>query len=239
MTTPNYTSVEDLRNFKVAGEKVLLTQYSDDELELNINIAESIVESYVNTIFYKIEGDSQYFNGNGNQNLYIAQILNYPIISASACTEVDEEDNLLHTFEEGPDFVVKPWYVAKTWTALSARLSIGSSGPTWPRGFRNIKITGDWGHEEVPVEVTRATILLALEISKPGSSGLQNTNIARQEWDDYKVQYKGQSDKPPEPSDTTGFDFIDRLLDKWRFKPDLFLTPEVHIPAFTGHNYVY
>lgn len=235
---PNYATVAQLRAFKVAGATIDLSAYSDAELGLNLDIAESIVESYTNTIFYQIT-QSIYFNGNGNQNLYVAQILNYPIISASACTDVDENDVVFHTYEEGPDFIVQPWYLAKTWNNFSARLSIGSSGPTWPKGFRNIKVTGDWGYAEVPVAVTRATLLIAAEISKPGSSGLLNTNIAKQRWDDYEVQFKGLGQNPPEPSDTTGFDFIDRLLDKWRFKPDLFLTPDAHMPAFTGHTYVY
>lgn len=234
MTTPNYTTVQQFKDFKVAGVKLSLNSYSDSELEVNLNIAESIVESYVNTLFYEIE-QSVYFNGSGTQVLFIAQVLNYPIISASTCTEVDENDTVLYTFTEGTEFVVQPWYLAKHWMRQTARLGIGTGGPTWPKGARNIKVTGTWGRSEVPVEVTRATLLLAAEICRPGSSGLAANNVAQQDWDDYKVQFKGQSQLPPNPGDSTGFDFIDRLLDKWRVRPDLFLTPQTHIPSFTQY----
>ena len=226
----NYATVLQLRGLKVSGEQVDLSAYSDAELLENLTIAESIIEGYTGTIFYKMENESRYFNGAGTQNIYLAQVLNYPIISASTCTEVDENDTVLFTYDEGPDFVVKPWYLAKTWSDFSARLAIGTSGPTWPRGYRNIKVTGDWGREDVPTEVTRATLLLAVEMSKAGSSGLASNQIARQEWDDYKVQYKGSTGTALDPTTTTGFDFVDRILDKWRFRPDMFLTPEVHLP---------
>jgi hypothetical protein len=229
----NYATVAQLRNFRVGGELVDLGGYDDATLLENIELAESIVESYVNTIFYTIT-QTVYFNGNGNLNLYVAQILNYPIISASTCTDVNEADEVLWTFTEGVDFVVKPWYLSKNWNRLSARLVSGSTGPTWPVGLRNIKVEGTWGRSTVPVEVKRATLLLATEISKPGSSGMLDGNTAKEEWSDYKVEHMGTSKAPPEPSDTTGFEFTDRLLDKWRFRPDLFLTPETHVPTFTG-----
>jgi len=227
----NYATIDELQDFKVAGATIDLSVYNSYELQDNLDIAESIVESYVNTIFYEIE-QSIYFSGNGNQNLYIAPLLNYPIISASVCTEVDENDIVLWTYTEGVDFVIKPWYLSKNWNRLSFRVASGSTGPTWPRGCRNIKVTGTWGYSDVPVEVKRATLLLAAEISIPGSSGLASNTIARQEWDDYKVQFRGLSQNPPEPSDSTGFDLVDRLLDKWRFRPDMFLTCESHLPNF-------
>lgn len=227
---PNYATVADLLSFKVSCQS-LGFECCEDQLEGNLVIAESIVESYVNTLFYPIT-QVVYFDGPGNQNLYLSQLLNYPIISASTCTEVNENDTVLFTYTEGTDYIVKPWYLSKNWTRESGRLGIGQSGPTWPRGSRNIKVVGTFGYAEVPAEVKRATLLLAAEVTKPGSSGFAPNHIASQVWDDYKVTFKGQSQTQPSPSDSTGFEFVDRLLDKWRFKPDLFLVPQTHMPEF-------
>lgn len=223
--TLHYATVADLLNFKSSGHTIDFCEYTNEDLETNLAIAESIVESYVNTLFYEIT-QAVYFNGSGNQNIYLAQLLNYPIISASACTEVDENDEVLFTYTEDTDYVIRPWYLSKNWTRESGRLEIGQSGPTWPHGCRNIKVTGVYGYEEVPPEVKRATLVLAAEVSIPGSTGFASNHIAKQQWDDYVVTFKGQSQIQPSPSDSTGFEFVDRLLDKWRFKPDLFLLAE-------------
>ena len=226
----HYATANKLRNFKVAGKPIDFCSLSDTELEENLALAETIIESYVMTIFYSTTR-TVYFNGNGNQNLYIAPELDYPIISVTSCTEVDELDNVLRTFEEPEDYVIYPWFLSKNWARQTGRLQAGSSAPTWPRGCRNVKVVGAFGRAEVPVEVARACVILAAEMSIPGSSGLIAGNISKREWEDFKVQYKGQL--APSPSDSTGFEFVDRLLDKWRISPSMFLTPEEHLPSFT------
>lgn len=231
MTMGNYATATDVREQKISGVVVDLAVYTDAEIEENIGIAESIIEGYLNTIFYSVSA-IEYFNGTGNQNLYVYQRLNIPLISASACTEVNTNDDVLFEFVEGTDFTIQGWYLAKVWHSGSARNIIGSAGPTWRKGHRNIKIDGEWGRAAVPVEIKRATVLLALEISLPGSSKLKSNAWFKRRWDDFEEQTRGSSDKMPDPGDSTGFDFIDKLIDKHRFKPDMFLTPEVHIPIF-------
>ncbi len=226
----HYATVNKLRNYKVGGRPIDFCRLTDAELEENLSLAETIIESYVMTLFYTIT-KTVYFNGNGNQNLYIAPQLNYPVISVSSCTEVNDLDAVLRTYEQPQDYVVTPWYLSKNWTNQTARLGTSTSGPTWPRGCRNIKVVGVFGRAEVPVEVTRSCIILAAEMSIPGSSGLIAGNISKREWEDFKVQYKGQT--APTPSDSTGFEFVDRLLDKWRISPGMFLTPDEHMPQFT------
>ena len=223
--TLKYTTVDLLKAFKINGSLLNLGGYSTDELAVNLQIAENIVENYTGTIFYSFTA-TKLFSGRGTQCIYFANVQNYPIVSASTCTEVNDKGDLLRTFTEGIDFTLEPWFISKTWQLGTARDITASQGPAWRVGSNNIKIVGTWGRSTVPPEVMRGTLLLAAELSKSESTGLARSNISKQKWEDYAVEYAGGTQNPPAPSETTGFPFVDMLLVKYRTSPDLFLTPD-------------
>lgn len=71
-----------------------------------------------------------------------------------------------------------------------------------------VDICGVWG---VPVSksLKRAIILLALEYTQPGISGMQatDTGVDRVTWSDFSIEYSNS-----EPGHSTGFREVDRLL---------------------------
>tara|TARA_R110002020_G_scaffold34660_4_gene105272 strand:+ start:787 stop:1473 length:687 start_codon:yes stop_codon:yes gene_type:complete len=226
---PTYTTEAALLAYKVSGSTVDLSAFSTAELEAEIDFIEVIINTYTGTSFYHETDTTYYLDGAGDRTLFFYPKLNIPNISISSILEVDEQDKTLFTFNAATDYHRDMWYVNKTWADRSeSRRAMFGGGAEWPKGIRNLKITGAWGYASVPALVTRATILLTLESLLPGSTGLQQTGVEERRWDDYKVRYAQSEDIGP--ADSTGFVTVDQMLHTYLFRPDMFLTPQVYAP---------
>lgn len=226
---PTYTTVNAVRGHKVAGETVNLSGYEDSDISTEIDLVENIIDAYTGTSFDSITSTAYYFDGNGHRSLFFYPLLSIPNVSVSEVLEVDEDDNTLFTFVANTDYHRKDWQINKTWIGRTeSRRAFSRSGTVWPTGIRNIKITGDWGYASVPNLVARATILLVLESLMPGSAQLARTGVIEERWDDYRIRRESEEDLTP--LDSTGFPKVDMLLETYVFRPDMFLTPQVHAP---------
>jgi len=130
--------------------------------------------------------------------------------SVDTLVEVDlDGTTVLDTFVEDDDFKLYPFYLetARDFPGDSPRRRFGSGG-VWPKGQNNIVLTGTWGHEVVPPEIKRATILLVLERLIPGSTRTAPKDVTQAVWNDFTITFKGGEMAGRE----TGFAEVDRLL---------------------------
>lgn len=228
----NYADADALKALKVQGAVLDLSAFSDEELEADIELAEFIIEKYTNTIFYLKTAETNLLDGTGDRVLFVYPKVPYPLVSVTEVLEVDELGQTLWTFETPDDFWYDGYSLQKNWTDRESgrRGASRSGGVTWPKGVRNIKVTGNWGRASVPAPITRATLLLAAEMLKPGSTKLSSSvSVEEKEWEDYRVRYKRDTGKTT-VMDSTGLDFVDMLLDCYRVTPAMFLVPPSHAP---------
>ena len=207
----NYVTAASLRTFKINGCEVSdqLCDYQDAELEVDIVLAEEVIEDYTRDIFYS-KTETNLFDGNGLTRFFFFPEIKYQIISVTTVKELDlDGTTVLDTFVEDVDFKTYPNHLE---TALqvdgdSPRRRFGTGG-IWPKGQNNIEVAGSWGKSSTPAAITRATILLVLEDILPGSTGMIRGDAVEAEWDDFRVELN-----PIDGSDaSTGWDKVDRLL---------------------------
>lgn len=220
---PNYVTVAQLKAYKVNGVVADLTAYTDAEIEARILLAEELVETFTRNKFYSAS-ESKLFNGNGLTQLHFGSRTNLQLLSVSALVELDEEGEIVYTYEN-EDYDAFAYYLELLQPFESKRIRVGSAiefGWGWPVGVNNIRVTGSWGASSVPLAIKEAVSLLALESLIRGSAGLVGSGTIRQKWEDYEVVHGATSGTGANPGNSTGYDYVDRLLDPYTYHASMF-----------------
>lgn len=209
----NYATIAQVKAFKVQGVVAPLTgAYSDSEIEDEITIAEAVIEAICGDQFYD-EAATYKFDGNGLTKLFFQPTVPFRLLSVTTVKDYDVDGStVLYTYTEGTDFKVYDYYLetARSFAGDSPRRRFGSGG-VWPKGQENIVIDGTWGRAAVPPEITRATILMALERMLPGFCELSPTDVVQASWDDFQITVKGEE----LVGQSTGFLQVDILLSRF------------------------
>jgi len=215
----NYVTVAEVRAFKIAGEVIDLSAYTDDEVEEHIGLSESFVEAICNDIFYA-KDETNRFDGNGLTQLHFQPLVVYPLISIVSCKDIDIDGAELEEYVEGDDFVRYDHYIQTALAFPEDRPRRGVfRGGVWPKGQKNIVVEGRWGREETPPEIKRAVMLLTLESLQPGSTKQVPVDAQQIIWPDFTVTFKGTAESI---GMETGFPQVDRLLYNYVNWVDLF-----------------
>ncbi len=219
----NYAANADVTGFKIDGSTIDLTQYTSGEITTEIAFAEELIEEICEDIFYS-KTETNTFDGTGNVKLFFMPKVKYRLLTVTSVRELDlDGTTVLDTLTENVDFKLYPFYVetSRYVEGDSPRRRFGTGG-VWPTGQNNIQIAGTWGHPAVPAEIKRATILLALERLKPGSTNQTPGDVRSIGWDDFRVSFKasGASNTYSE----TGLNEVDRILRRYLNDVDLFLS---------------
>jgi len=220
---PNYITVAQVKAYKVNGVAVTLTDYSDAEIEARILLVEERIEAYTRKKFYTETG-YKLFDGNGLTQLHFGKRTNLQLLTISSLEELDDEGTSVYTYEN-EDYDAFPYHLVLLQPYDSRRIRVGSAidfGSGWPKGTNNIKVTGTWGETSTPLAVKEAAALLSLESLIKGSSGLVNSSTVRQKWEDYEVVHGSTAGTGATPGNSTGFDYVDRLLEPYMFHPNMF-----------------
>jgi hypothetical protein len=215
----NYATVAEVKAFKVDGSVVDLTGYTDAEIEVEIGLAEDIIEGICNDIFYE-KDEVLRFDGNGLTRLFFKPLVTYKLLSINSVKEYDlDGTTVLYDYVENEDYKRYDFYIETAreyWDELysprkRSQFNFGYDF-VWPKGQKNIVVDGTWGNEEIPPAIKRATILLTLEKLIPGSAGLSTpSDVTQASWSDFTISFStGGNDY----GDTTGYPEIDRLLYK-------------------------
>lgn len=204
----NYCTVSEVKAFKINGQVVDLTAFTDPEIDAEIDLAEAIVERITNDIFFS-DPDIKRFDGKGLTRLFFYPETSFRLISVNSITRVAFDGvTVRDTLIEDTDFKRYEFFL------------VLDAGETWPIGRKNIVIDGTWGQSTVPPEIKRAVCLLALERLLTGITQLTSDVVKRAEWDDFSIEF-GSGDRAF-TGHTTGFFEIDRLLDSFVNYIDMF-----------------
>lgn len=218
----NYATIAEVKAFKVDGAvSGVASNYTDGEIQTELDLVEEIIEVICNDIFYT-KTETNYFDGNGLVKLYFFPEIPYRLISITSCKDYDiDGTTLLDTYVENSDFKKYHYYLetARAYAGDSPRRRFGSGG-VWPKGQKNIAIAGTWGRSAVPAAIKRATLLLTLERLSPGFCELSPTDVKQGAWDDFTITFSGREF---EVGQSTGFVQVDMLLIKYVNYVDLFL----------------
>lgn len=170
-TWGNYITKTDLTNAGVA-----LGSHSDAEVLEMIQRAEALVEQHTKKVFYAATA-TKYFDGNGQRVLLFIQRTTSPLISITGNTvyiiDPTMSDEVIDSAVLNTDFFLSP---EGDYLELCSESEVDPRSPlsrgTWPRGTRNIKITGSWGIASVPPGIKRAAVLLVAHEVDPNYAGL-------------------------------------------------------------------
>ena len=219
----NYATVAEVKAYKSGGvASGVASSYSDAEIEIEIGLMESFVDSICGDVFYP-KTETNLFDGKGLCRLFFIPQVSYRLVTVTSVKEYDlDGTTALDTFVENVDFKAYPYYLD---TALesdgdSPRRAFGPGGH-WPKGQRNIAVAGTWGRSAVPPEVKRAVLILVLERLMPGFTRTAPADIKQATWPDFTVTFKGTEENI---GMSTGFAEVDRLLKQHVNYADLFLS---------------
>ncbi len=208
---PNYATAGDVLDFKVNGRLIDLGAYTTLDIEEDLDLAEELINSITGDRFSAIT-ETNLFDGNGLTKLFFPPGIPYRNLTVSSVQEFDlDGTTVLDTFVEDQDFKRYPFYIetARAFDTDTARRRFGSGG-IWPKGQENISIAGTWGMATTPIAIKRATILLALERMRPGSTKLQSGEVSSVTWPDFSMSLSAAGESITGQS--TGYNYIDRLL---------------------------
>ncbi len=205
-----YTTVSEIRNYKVNGRKIRdLIKYTDAEIVTKILLTAQQIESICGDIFYPLE-QTYYFDGSGDVKQYFVPKISQPLVSVESVVEVDTDGTTeLNEWTQDEDFKLYPYYLetCQYYDDESPRRRFGRGG-TWPRGQQNIKITGTWGRSSTPMEIQEAARLLTLERLIPGSTQMGARDVKQAVWNDFTITFRGGDNFGA----ASGFEEVDRLL---------------------------
>lgn len=224
MADSNYLTVAALQASKDKDGTVIDTSsYTDAELLTKIQEIEEMVERITNDRFYSFDA-TYYFDGNGKTMLFFAPEVPYKLLSVTSVKDIDVDGDVIETMTENDDYVAygHNLEVVLAWPEDSPRRGTFRGG-IWPKGQNNIQVVGSWGWSSTPKEIIRAVTLLCQERVVPGSTGMKKTGIESIAWDDYSVKMGSAA---PDSGVLTGFDEVDRILERYMNWTSLFLTIE-------------
>ena len=227
----NYATVAEVKAFKVGGAvSDVESSYSDGEITTELDLMESLIENICNDVFYT-KTETNKFDGNGLTKLFFFPEVTYRLLSVTSVKDYDTNGTtLLHTYTEGTDFVSYEHYLEVTLAFPEDTPRRGvSRGGKWPRGQNNIWIEGTWGRSSVPPEIKRATLLLTLERLMSGFVKMAPKDISQVVWGDFTASFKGV-----EPGQSTGYVEVDRMLERYVNRVDMFLAVPDHRSVYGG-----
>jgi hypothetical protein len=205
----NYITAADARAFRVQGSVVDLVGYADTDIDTDIELAESIIESITGDVFYS-NSVTAYLDGNGLSELWFFPEVTGRALTVTSLVEVDDDGStVLYTYTADDDYKLYDYYAAIIKADDRPRVRVGKRG-VFPKGEKNIKVVGTFGRSAVPAEIKRATLLLVLERLAPGSTGIAPKDTVQASWSDFTVTYRGGDSATTGQS--TGFPEVDRLL---------------------------
>lgn len=216
----NYATLAEVKALKSGGVvSDVESSYTDDEINTEIDLMESLIENICNDTFYTVTATYK-FDGNGLTKLFFQPEVVARLISVTSVKDYDTNGTtLLHTYTEGTDFVAYDYYLETpvAWPEDTPRRGIFRGG-VWPKGQKNIWVEGTWGRATTPPEIKRATLLLTLERLMPGFMKLSPKDVSQVVWGDFTASFKGIG-----KGESTGYAEIDRMLERYVNRVDMFL----------------
>lgn len=224
-SSTGYCTVAQVRNYKVSGNYIsTLNNYSDEEIQAEIDLADSFIDIITNTWFNQ-RNKTVYYDGNGLLRQFLFPEIPAPVVEITSVEDIADDRSVIGTWVEGTDFLVHEHYLERIVGANgSPRLTGNMYGSVWPKGQKNVKVVGIFGQAtgEVPPPISRASLLMTLERLVPGSTNMAPTDVAQAVWSDFTVTFRAAT---PENriGMSTGFDAIDRLIQPYVNHVDMFM----------------
>lgn len=104
------------------------------------------------------------YDGAGSDMLFIE-----PLSTVDTVELLNDDGTVSYTYTPGTDYVALPGNDRVINTIVLR-------GTLWPTGYQNIRVTGEWGDEDVPADIRLATILLVSDWTG-SSEALQSESI--------------------------------------------------------------
>lgn len=219
MACCSYISVSDVRAFKTGCTAPDLTCFTDDEISDVICLVMEIIDNFTNDKWCA-ETLTLKFDGSGCDKLFFVPNVAYRLndltdieitegccSGISTCLQVGDITNNGHYLQVG-------CYMCNGCHSICDR---------FPRGCKNISVTGSWGRATVPYAIKRAALLLTQYTLTPSGSSMcagLPANVKQATWTDFQVTF---DTKVTGDTSSTGFIDIDRLLIPYINVADMFM----------------
>lgn len=204
----NYCTIAEVKAYKISGEVVDLSDYTDGEIGNRIAVQEALIESICNDIFY-LKTETNFFDGSGMPLLLFPPRTPYQLVTLTAAEEVDFDGTVLTTYDITDEMVAYSHHMEVTNLLQSSSVRASFGDGVWPFGQNNLKLAGDWGRAVTPAEISYACLLLTLEALIPGSTNMLPQGVTQAIWNDFTLTLNKASDMIGEE---TGFPAVDRIL---------------------------
>ena len=166
---------------------------SQETIEHKLEIAVSIIEGMTGIKICPYT-ECKKFNYDRNNRVYFTPKTSHTLVAIDSITHI----------EGTTETVITEYTNQGNWLELTCK-SFYKCG--------QIEVCGDWSSYAVlPPSIKEAVVLLTLELSQPGITGMSGSQgaVNRVEWDDFKIEYN--QNQIYNNLNTTGFFEIDRLL---------------------------
>ncbi len=194
----------------------LPTSYDEDYVTAKIAEAQAVIER-ITAKFFAATSKVLLLDGDDEDELQLP----YPIVSVSKVeikiAREDWDDVSLGNFEVYNDLPNDWQQPLIAIASFRDNLDVGNEYAYFPRGRRNVRVTGSFGWclagGETPPDIILATKLLSVELMPPVGDGSLQEEIARrglkrEDIDDYEYEWHEQSTT----SNWTGNRSVDMLL---------------------------
>lgn len=134
--------------------------YADDEVMANVAVAleavEESIDQYIQSTFVNQESAIKYFSGSGEDHIS----LGYFLRTLDSVEIVDENGDTVETLTDVVAQPSQPLHGVYRYIERRKSYDLGVYvSNVFPIGLDNIKITGDWGLEEIPASVKYAAAM--------------------------------------------------------------------------------
>ena len=191
------------------------TASSNRELQRLIVEITQRIESLTGKYFGKYTGSLE-VHGMGGTHLWLSEYTSNPLLSCSAVQYRAIFEKTYDWDAEAETVSADAYDISESGTALvrvsdfdEGRVRTAINGE-WIKGFKNYRVTGVWGAEEVPATIERVCILAVREAITPGYVlGLES--LGGESFPDGYSYYRQvrSTDKVPK---YFGIDILDRLI---------------------------
>lgn len=159
----------------------------DSSLDTQINTwiaaAERYIDNYTGRTFEESLSETRYFDGNGERELDIDEIISITSLEILETSSDDVQFTL--TEGRGSDYILYPYNETFKYRVI---LTVNSQVAVWSGGKQRIKITGLWGHgSTAPEDVELAATMLVAGIVEKGMKG---GTVQSETLGDYTVTFK-------------------------------------------------